>query len=145
MNIRYRVTLETSERDQLVSMVLDGKAAERKLKRAQILLAADGGSNDDQIATSVAVGVSTVYRTKQRFIEEGLDRALNEGPRTGAQRKFNAIDEALLIAVAGSKPPSGCTRWTLRLLADQMMRLTTHQSISTETIRRRLKELDLWP
>jgi transposase len=143
MNIRYRVALKASERVQLVSIVLDGTAVVRKRKRAQILLAADSGLTDQQIAKRVAVGTSTVHRTKQRFVKEGMERALNEALRAGAERKFGASDEALLIAVVCSKPPSGRARWTLRLLAEQMGRLTTHQSISDETIRRRLKKLDL--
>jgi transposase len=126
-------------------MVRDRTAPARKLKRAQILLAADAGSTDAQIAKSLEVGFSTVYRTKQRFLEEGLERALSEAPRAGADPKFDASDKALLIAVVGSKPPSGSARWTLRLLADEMVRLTTHESISEETIRRRLNELDLKP
>jgi Winged helix-turn helix len=81
----------------------------RKLKRAQILLAADKGSTDDEIARNVAVGTSTVYRTKQRFVEQGLERALNEAPRPGAERKFDATDESLLIAVTCSNPPAGRT------------------------------------
>jgi transposase len=145
MNVRYRVTLSTSERVQLVCMVLGGKAPVRRLKRAQILLAADKGSTDEQIAKNVAVGTSTVYRTKQRFVEEGLERALNEAPRAGSERKLDVNDEALLIAVACSKPPAGRTRWTLQLLADEMVRLTTHESVSDETIRRRLNEFDLKP
>lgn len=145
MNVRYRVTLSTSERVQLVCMVLGGEAAVRKLKRAQILLAADKGSTDDEIARNVAVGTSTVYRTKQRFVEQGLERALNEAPRPGAERKFDATDESLLIAVTCSKPPDGRARWTLQLLADEMVRLTAHETVSIETIRRRLGEIDLKP
>jgi len=145
MNVRYRVTLDTSERVQLVSMVLGGKAAVRKLKRAQILLAADAGSSDEEIARNISVGTSTVYRVKQRFVEDGLERALNEAPRPGAERKFDATDESLLIAVTCSKPPGGRARWTLQLLADEMVRLTAHGSVSIETIRRRLGEIDLKP
>ena len=145
MNVRYRVTLDTPERVRLVTMVLGGKAAVRKLKRAQILLAADAGSTDEEIARNVAVGTSTVYRVKQRFVEEGLERALSEAPRPGAERKLDATDEALLIAVTCSKPPAGRARWTLQLLADEMVRLTAHESVSDETIRRRLGELDLKP
>ena len=145
MNVKYRVTLETSERVQLVSMVLGGKGAYRRLKRAQILLAADCGSTDEEIARNVAVGTSTVYRTKQRFVEEGLERALSELPRPGAERKLGVGDESLLVAVACSKPPEGRSRWTLQLLADEMVRLTVHDSVSDETIRRRLDELQLKP
>jgi transposase len=145
MNVRYRVTLDTSERVQLVSLVLGGKAAVRKLKRAQILLAADAGSTDEEIARNIVVGTSTVYRVKQRFVEDGLERALNEAPRPGAERKFDATDESLLIAVTCSTPPGGRARWTLQLLADEMVRLTAHESVSIETIRRRLGEIDLKP
>src|SRR5882757_6263186 len=119
MNVRYRVTLETSERIQLVAMVLGGKGAFRRLKRAQVLLAADKGSTDEEIVRNVAVSSSTVYRTKQRFVEEGLERALSELPRVGAARKLGASDESLLVAVACSTPPDGRSRWTLQLLADE--------------------------
>lgn len=145
MNVKYRVTLDTSERVELVAMVLGGKGAMRRLKRAQILLAADKGSTDEEIARNIAVGTSTVYRTKQRFVEEGLERALSELPRPGAERKLGVVDESLLVAVACSKPPDGRSRWTLQLLADEMVRLTVHDSVSDETIRRRLAELQLKP
>jgi transposase len=145
MNIRYRVTLSLDERTQLVEMVKGGKGAVRRLKRAQVLLAADGGSTDEAIARNVAVGTSTVYRTKQRFVEEGLASALSEAPRPGAPRKLDVQDEAILCAVACSKPPSGRAAWTLQLLADEVVRLTVHTKISAETIRRRLGEMQLKP
>src|SRR5207248_3126911 len=99
----------------------------------------------EAIARNVSAGTSTVYRVKQRFVEEGLERALSEAPRAGAERKFDVVDEALLIAVACSEPPAGRARWTLQLLADEMVRLTTHESVSDETIRRRLSEMELKP
>jgi transposase len=145
MNVRYRVTLETSERVQLVAMVLGGKAPVRRIKRAQILLAADRGSTDEEIARNVVVGTSTVYRTKQRYVEQGLERALSEAPRAGAERKLDVSDESLLVAVACSKPPAGRARWTMQLLADEMVRLTMHESISDETIRRRMNEFEIKP
>ena len=145
MNIRYRVTLEPAEHAQLTALVLGGKGAFRRLKRAQILLATDAGSTDEEIARNVSVGTSTVYRTKQRFVEEGLERALSEAPRPGAERKFDAGDESLLVAVACSKPPAGRARWTLQLLADEMVQLTAHETVSDETIRRRLGELRIKP
>ncbi len=145
MNIRYRVTLTTEERSHLGALIQRGKVAARKVKRAQILLAADQGATDETIANTVAVGTSTVYRTKQRFVEEGLERALSEIARSGAPRKLAIEDEAMLCAVACSSPPSGRARWTLQLLADEMVRLTVHERISDETIRRRLSEMDLKP
>jgi transposase len=145
MNMGYRVTLADYERLQLVSMVLRGKAAVRKLKRARILLAADAGSTDAQIGRSLAVGSSTIYRIRQRFVVEGLERALNEAPRAGGERKLDTSYEAVLIAVVCSDPPSGRTRWTLQLLADEMTRVTMLEHISSETIREQLNALDLKP
>ena len=145
MNVRYRITLTSEEWAQLRAFVQGGKGPVRRLKRAQILLAAAAGSSDDAIAANVSVGTSTVYRTKRRFVEEGLEAALSEEPRPGAERKFEAKEEALLVAVACSDPPAGRARWTLALLADEMVRLTKHDSISSETIRRRLAEKELKP
>ena len=145
MNVRYRITLTPEERDQLRGMVQAGKGRVRRLKRAQILLAAASGSGDATIAANISVGTSTVYRTKRRFVEEGLEAALSEEPRPGAERKLAAKEEALLIATACSEPPAGRARWTLSLLADAMVRLTKHRSLSSETIRRRLAENELKP
>jgi transposase len=145
MNIRYRVTLTADERSHLAALIQKGKVSARRVKRAQILLAADQGATDETIAKTVAVGTSTVYRTKQRFVEEGLERALSELARSGAPRKLDVEDEAMLCAVACSAPPAGRARWTLQLLADEMVRLTVHERISDETIRRRLGEMDLKP
>jgi transposase len=145
MNVRYRITLTPEEREQLCSLVQGGKGRFRRLKRAQILLAASSGSRDAMIAKNVAVGASTIYRTKRRFVEEGLEAALSEEPRPGADRKLAAKEEALLIATACSAPPAGRARWTLALLADAMVRLTKHSSLSPETIRRRLAENQLKP
>jgi transposase len=145
MNVRYRITLTTDELEQLRTFVQGGKGAFRRLKRAQILLAAAGGSTDGEIAANIAVGTATVYRTKRRFVEEGLEAALSEGPRPGADRKLDAKEEALLIATACSAPPEGRARWTLDLLADAMVRLTSHESLSSETVRRRLDENELKP
>jgi transposase len=145
MNVRYRVELSQTERTDLTALLSGGKHAARKLKRAQILLAADAGANDDDIATSVGVGGSTVYRTKQRFVLGNLQAALSEMPRSGASRKLSGKEEALLVATACSKPPQGRARWTLELLAGRLVSLTQHDSVSRETVRRRLAENDLKP
>ncbi len=145
MNVRYRVTLSSEERTQLQALVGGGKGRVRKIKRAQILLAADAGAADEAIAANVSAGTSTVYRTKRRFVEEGLEQALREEPRPGAARKLSVAEEALLVATACTKAPVGRARWTLELLADEMIRLTTHESLSSETIRRRLAENKLKP
>src|SRR5579863_58897 len=145
MNIRYGVTLTQYERDELTVLLSGGKHAARRLKRAQILLAADAGVGDEDIAASIGVGGSTVYRTKRRFVESNLDLALSEEPRPGAERKLTGKEEALLVATACSSPPAGRARWTLELLAGAMVKLTEHQSLSRETVRRRLAENDLKP
>ena len=145
MNVRYHVELTQYERTELGALLSGGKQAARKLKRAQILLAADAGVTDDEIAATVAVSGSTVYRTKQRFVEGNLERALSEASRPGAERKLTGKEEALLVATVCSNPPSGRARWTLELLADEMVKLTAHENLSRETVRRRLAENDLKP
>ena len=141
----YIVELTEAEREQLLSLTRGGELGARKLKRAQILLAADGGQSETRMAECLAVGVSTIYRTKKRYVEEGLEAALNERPRPGGERKLNAHHEARLTAIACSEPPTGRARWTLQLLGDELVRLTDLQGVSYETIRRRLKENKLKP
>ena len=145
MNLRYHVELTEEERCELNRMLAGGKHPARKLKRAQILIAADAGVGDAAIEDGVGAGGSTVYRTKRRFVEEGLEAALSEAPRPGAERKLTGKQEALLIATACSSPPAGRSRWTLELLAGAMVSLTEHDSLSRETVRRRLAENDLKP
>lgn len=145
MNVRYRVELSQTERDQLSALLSGGRHVARRLKRAQILLAADSGASDEEIARSIGVGGSTVYRTKRRFVLGNLEAALNERPRRGADRKLTGKQEALLVATACSKPPAGRARWTLQLLAGELVRLTAHDSLSRETVRRRLAENHLKP
>lgn len=145
MNIKYRVELSQSERDQLDTLLSGGRHAARKLKRAQILLAADDGVDDAVIAATLQVSGSTIYRTKRRLVEANLDGALSEEPRPGAARKLSGKEEALLVATACSTPPPGRARWTLELLADEMVRLTDHDALSPETVRRRLAENQLKP
>jgi transposase len=145
MNVRYRVELSQAERDELTTLLSGGKHAARKLKRAQILLAADAGASDAAIALSVAVGESTVCRTKRRFVTGNMEAALGEEPRPGAARKLSGKEEALLVATACATPPEGRARWTLELLAGAMVELTEHDSLSRETVRRRLAENELKP
>jgi len=145
MNVKYRVELSQLEREELGGLLSGGRHAARKLKRAQILLAADAGAGDETIATTLGVSSSTIYRTKRRFVEANLEGALSEEPRPGARRKLSSKEEALLVATACSKPPPGRARWTLELLAGEMVTLTDHDDLSRETVRRRLAENDLKP
>lgn len=145
MNVRYIVELESSERHQLELMVASGTCAVRRVKRAQILLAADAGRTDEQIAGAVQVSIATVYRVRRRFVQDGLEFALSEGSRPGGARKLSTTEEAMLTALACSSPPKGWAHWTLDLLADEMVRLTPHEHISRDTIGRRLDENDIKP
>ena len=145
MNIRCRVDLSEAERSELQVLLRGGQHAARKLKRARILLAADAGVPDETIAQSLGVGGSTVYRTKRRFVEGTIEKALDEEPRPGPARNLTAQAEALLVATACSSPPKGRARWTIELLAGEMVRLTAHESLSRETGRRRLAENELKP
>src|SRR6202167_3252487 len=145
MNIRYRVDLSEAERLELEALLSGGRHAARQLKRAQILLAADAGASDETIASAVRVSGSTVYRTKRRFVEGNLELALSEEVRPGAARKLSGKETALLVATVCSSPPEGRKRWTLDLLAGQMVQLTEHEGLSRETVRRRLAEDDLKP
>ena len=145
MTVQYRVDLTQEERADLMALTRAGTHASRKVKRAQILLAADAGVADAAIVASVATSGSTVYRTKRRFVEGNLEAALTEQPRPGAERKLTGKQEALLIATACAKPPAGRRRWTLELLADEVVRLSDHDSVSRETVRRRLAENALKP
>jgi transposase len=145
MNVRYRVDLSQSERDELIDLVSGGKLPVRRLKRMQILLAADAGVADEAIGASVQTSGSTVYRTKKRFVEIGLEAALSEQPRPGAARKLNGRQEAQLVALACCDPPQGCARWTLKLLTGALAEVIEHPGVSRETIRRRLDDNDLKP
>ena len=145
MNVHYVVELTPTERGDLEAVVASGTTRGRKLKRAQVLLAAAAGVADRFIAATVGVGPATIYRTKRRFVERGIARALHDDPRPGAGRKLTAKDEALLVAVACSKPPPGRARWTLELLAGAVVRLTEHTALSRETVRRRLHEKAVKP
>jgi transposase len=136
---RYIVDLSAEERTRLRELTTRGKIAARKMTRAQILLLADEGMVDTAISAALHVSVPTIEHIRKRFVEEGLDEALNERPRPGAARKLDDKQEAHLIALACSKPPDGQKRWSLRLLADKLVRLEIVAEVSHETVRRTLK------
>jgi transposase len=145
MNIRFIVELTPSEQAQLRDVVSKGQCQVRRVKRAQVLLGADAGASDEAIARTVSVGTSTVFRTRRRYVEGGVEHALSEQPRQGRERKLSGEEEALLVAITCSNPPTGRQRWTLELLAGELVRRTEHEAISPETIRRRLAEQQLKP
>jgi transposase len=137
---QYRVNLTQDERDHLLDITRRGKSSARKVKRSLILCKADEGLTDQQVAEALTVGPSTVSRVRQRFVEGGLERALNDRPRPGQRRKLDGKQEAHLVAVACSSAPEGHSRWTLRLLADQVVKLEFTDSICRETVRQILKK-----
>jgi transposase len=145
MNVKYRVELTEAERESLQAFVNSGSKLARKVKRAQILLAANQGYQDRDIADLVGVGTSTVYRAKKRFVELPFEVVLDDKPRPGGKRKLTGGEEAMLVATACSKPPPGRAQWTMQLLADHFVSTTHHASLSAETVRRRLGEKKIKP
>lgn len=136
----YVVELKDDERDTLLDLVKSGQTKARKLNRAHILLLANEGRSDPEIARALHTSESTVQRTRKRFVEGNLEFALNERRRPGAKPKLNSKDEALLIALSKSTPPEGRKCWTMQLLADRLAELGEVESISDETVRRVLKK-----
>lgn len=146
---KYRVTLSLEEREQLTALVSKGKAAARALTHARILLLTDeaeGGParTDVAVVQALQVGLCTVMRVRERFVEEGLEAALRPRPSAYVQpRKLDGHLEAQLVTLACSEAPEGHVRWTLRLLADRLVELGVVEEISHETVRQTLKKTSL--
>ena len=144
---KYIVTLTTEERQALSDLIAAGKAAAQKLAHARILLKADAAEcgpawPDHRIADALEVSTATVERVRQRFVEQGLDAALDRKHRERPAReiKLDGRAEARLIALACSAPPEGRATWTMQLLADKLVELEVVDSISDETVRLALKK-----
>ena len=143
---KYIVTLSEAERTRLEAVIRTGKAAARKLTHGRILVKADGseggpGWSDQEISAALEVSTGTVQRIRQLFVEEGLEAALNPRPAARPRPwKLDGVGEAHLIALACSEPPAGQARWTLRLLAGQMVELAYVDTLSHETVRQVLKK-----
>jgi len=146
MKKKYIVTLTEAERQMLHTMLSRGKAAARKLMHARILLKADVSADrpalsDNAIAEDIEVGRATVERVRRQFVEEGLDAALERRkPHREYRRTLDGDGEAHLVALACQQPPEGRSRWTLRLLADRMVRLEYVDEVSKDTVARVLKK-----
>jgi len=146
MNKKYIVRLSKDERKTLQDIISKGKAAAYKIRHANMLLKADAdGPNwpDEQIAEALSANRNTVRNLRQRFVESGMTAGLHRRKRITAP-KLKALDgrqEARLIALRCSEPPSGCARWTLELLADTLVELQVVEAISRETVRRTLKKM----
>lgn len=142
---KYHVTLTEPERDQLKAIVAKRKAHSQAVKRAYVLLAADenqpGWLKDEQIQKTYRVSIRSIERLRERFVENGLGMALNGKKREKYKEKvFDGAVEAHLVALRCSQPPSGYARWTVRLLAQQMVELNYVETIGRETVRKMLKK-----
>jgi transposase len=137
---KYHINLNDDERQTLEEMTRKGELKARKFKRAMILLKADKGLSDPQIMAAIDVSRPTVERTRKRFVEGGLEKALNEDPRPGQRRKLDGRGEAILVATACSQAPEGYEHWTMRLLAGKLVELGVVDHISHETVRLTLKK-----
>ena len=151
--IKYKVKLTESERTCLNEVYHRGKPSVRTVKRALALLKAAEGLRDGEIADVLLINAATVARARKRYVEEGLEAAINDRPRPGRERKLDGKQEAhpvsstgqALIACACSSPPQGHINWTLRLLAGKVVELEFAESISAgsialETVRQLLKK-----
>ena len=144
---KYCVKLNGEQRPQLEQLVSSGKASARKIMHAHILLKADesqGGPHwsDEQIQQAFGVGAATIWRVRRRFVEQGLDQALNRRrqPERPEKRKLTGEVEAHLIALTCGEKPEGEGRWSLRLLAHKLVVLHEVDEVSYETVRRILKK-----
>ena len=143
--IKYKVKLAESERICLNEVSRRGKPPVRTVKRALALLKADEGLGDREIAGVLLINAATVARARRRYVEEGLEAAINDRPRPGRERKLDGKQEARLIAFACSAAPEGHTHLTLQLLAGKVVELEFAGSISLETVRRILKKTNSSP
>jgi transposase len=142
----YRVVLTAAQRAELRGLVGAGVAPARLLTRARILLKADHGEggpgwSDAAIAAALDVNASTVLRVRRQFVAEGLAATLaRKRPDRVYERRLDGAQEAKLVAVACSAPPDGHAQWSLRLLADELVRLEVVEAVSHETVRQTLKK-----
>lgn len=142
---KYVVRLTPDERQHLLSLTSAGKASARTIKHANVLLLADANSDariDEDIATILHVAIRTVERLRMWFVTEGLERALHRKPQVKPSRtpKLDGRAQARLTALACSQAPDGRTRWTLHMLAGQLVKLKIVDSISHDTVWRALKK-----
>lgn len=145
--IKYRFSLNQDERSELEAIVTKGKHNSQKVLNALILLNYDEDAakprtlGEQDIANVLKVSAMKIHRTKQRFVEEGLDVALNGRKAERVyKRKADGDFEAHLVALSCSDPPEGHAQWSLRLLADKVVELGYIEDVSHETIRRVLKK-----
>jgi transposase len=139
---RYIVNLTAAEREVLTQLVNRERVAGLKRMRASILLKADDGLTDAEIADDLEVGLVTVERVRKRCVERGLEACLERKPQDNPSRprKLDGAAEAQLVRIACSEPPTGRSRWTLSLLAGRLVELRIFDSVSKSTVQRGLKK-----
>ena len=147
MSKHRTLSLTDQQREHLDNLIRSGSAPARVQTRARILLHTDRSQADKrpdkEVAVALRVNPATVVRTRKAFLDEGMDTALYDKPRPGAQPKITGDIEAKLVTLACSDAPLGRARWTLRLLADKMVELGYLDSISNQAIGERLKKTRL--
>ena len=134
------ISLTSEERDYLEQYIKKGTKKARSINRAKVLLFADQGYSHDEISEMTGVHRQAIWRTKKRYVYEGIYSVLNEKPRSGQPRKYTAKQEAEVIAIACTDPPKGRKRWSIRLLTERMKRRKDFKTINRETIRLILKK-----
>jgi len=137
------IKLTPKEREKLEQLISKGTEKARKITRARILLMANEGKTDTYIIETLKVARNTVRQVRSRYVQEGLESAINEQPRSGAPKKFTGRQRAKITAIACSEPPEGRNRWTLRLIADKVVELKICDEISYKTVERTLKKTNL--
>lgn len=140
-----KITLTTEQRKFLQRFVRTGTKKARAIRRAKVLLLLDDDYSNEEISKMTDVHRQSIWRTKKRFLEEGLDSVLNERPRPGQPRKYLEKQEAEIIAMACTDPPKGRERWTVRLLTERMRRRKDFETLNRETVRLILKKAKLGP
>jgi methylphosphotriester-DNA--protein-cysteine methyltransferase len=138
---KYLFNLNAEEQQHSTELTRKGSVKARQFKRAMVLLKANEGLTDVQIMAAINVSHPCVERIRKRFVEGGLERALNKDPRPGQRCKLDGRGEAQLIATACSQAPEGHDHWTVRLLAGRLVELGVVESISHETVRLTLKKM----
>jgi transposase len=136
----YHINLTEEERKELIRLTTAGRHAAKKVMRARILLKADAGLKDGQIAEHLDITVQTVEKVRKQCALEGIDATLTPKKRPPGKLKLDGESEARLVQLACSKPPDGRQRWTLRLLADRLVELEVVDCISHETVRQSLEK-----
>jgi transposase len=138
---KYTVNLSDEEVNELETLLRTGKHSARMQTRARILLQVHEGQTDQAIATNLRVHLSTVERTREKYVlADSLASALKDRPHPAKARKLDASAEAFLIATACSDAPDGRAAWTMQLLADRLVEVGMVESISDETVRQMLKK-----